>query len=77
MVTVRSVRNKEDCEAVVNLTAEMFPEEAQATGLPLSKWRDLRTEELLREPCLWPQCGQWFRSAPWVTCVYNFPRVQE
>ena len=57
-ITIRPVGGKADVEVVVELTLNMFPEEARATGMSLGKWRDIHIEELLRQPWLWPQCGR-------------------
>ena len=57
-VEIRQVQGKEDCEALVALTQICFPEEARATGIPPKKWRDIKTDELLRNPLLWEQCGK-------------------
>ena len=57
-IEIRAVQKKEDCHAIVELTQICFPEEARATGLPPKQWRDIHTDELLRNPSLWEQCGE-------------------
>ena len=57
-IVIRQVQGREDCEAIVNLTAICFPQEAKCTGMPAHKWRDLHTDELLRNPLVWEQCGK-------------------
>ena len=57
-IVIRQVQGRGDCEAIVNLTAICFPEEAKCTLMPAKKWRDLHTDELLLNPLLWEQCGK-------------------
>ena len=57
-IVIRQVQGREDCEAVVAITEVCFPEEARSTGMSPNKWRDLKTDELLRTPLLWEQCGK-------------------
>jgi hypothetical protein len=72
-VAIRAVRGSQECEAVSELCAGAFPEEARATGMPIKKWRDLKTEDLVRSPELWRQCGA--RADPleyFSACARNF-----
>lgn len=61
MVTVRALRDRADCERVVELTASAFPEEVRGSGLTAS-WRDLELEDLLRQQWCWPSIGE---AAAW------------
>ena len=61
-VIFRKVEGRLDVEALVALTEVCFPEEARATGMSAKKWRDIKTDELLRNPDLWEQCGE--RACP-------------
>jgi len=56
-LVTRAVQSMEDIKAVVELCAAMFPEEARATGMSISKWTQIKIQELSRRPGLWPQWG--------------------
>jgi hypothetical protein len=56
-VTIRAVRDRGDVEALIALCSQAFPEEVRAQGVEPQKYRELKTEDMLRQPFLWPQCG--------------------
>lgn len=55
--TVRHVRDRQDCESVVALTAAAFPEEVRGSGLT-RHWSELELEDLIKQSWCWANIGE-------------------
>lgn len=56
-IQIRNPRNREDCLAVVQLTAKNFAAEVRGAGQTEEQYIDIETDELYSSTELWPQIG--------------------
>lgn len=56
-ITVRQPQNREDCLAVVTLTATNFDAEVKGAGQTVEQYISIETDELEANTELWPQIG--------------------
>ena len=61
-IQIRSPTNREDCLAVVQLTAKNFAAEVRGAGQTPEQYIDIETDELFSNTDLWPQIGTHQRS---------------
>ena len=70
-IQIRNPRNREDCLAVVQLTAKNFAAEVRGAGQTPEQYIDIETDELYSNTELWPQIGRRQR----LTCQATMPWV--
>ena len=58
IIQIRNPRNREDCLAVVQLTASNFAAEVRGAGQTPEQYIDIETDELYSNTDLWPQIGE-------------------
>ena len=56
-IQIRNPRNREDCLAVVQLTAKNFAAEVRGAGQTEEQYIDIETDELYSNTELWSQIG--------------------
>ena len=56
-IQIRNPRNREDCLAVVQLTAKNFAAEVRGAGQTEEQYIDIETHELYSNTELWSQIG--------------------
>ena len=56
-IQIRNPRSREDCLAVVQLTASNFAAEVRGAGQTPEQYIDIETDELYSNIELWPQIG--------------------
>ena len=56
-IQIRNPKNREDCLAVVQLTAKNFAAEVRGAGQTEEQYIDIETDELYSNTELWPHIG--------------------
>lgn len=56
-IQIRNPKTREDCLAVVHLTAKNFAAEVRGAGQTEEQYIDIETDELYSNTELWPQIG--------------------